>query len=127
MQKLLTPLAIIATLLLAGCSIYRMDIQQGNFITQDMIDGLKPGMTKRQVVFLLGTPLITDAFHQNRWDYYYSVRHGRGETLRQRVTLVFDNDRLVRLEGDLQPSGDDTSSATTVAESPNNVPSAASN
>jgi len=126
MQKLLTPLAFIATLLLAGCSIYRMDIQQGNFITQDMIDGLKPGMTKRQVVFLLGTPLITDAFHQNRWDYYYSMRHGRGETSRQRITLVFDNDRLVRLEGDLRPTGDDTSSATTVAES-TDAPSPASN
>jgi outer membrane protein assembly factor BamE len=105
-------LALTLTLLLGGCStdakipgVYRIDVQQGNVVTQEDINKLQPGMTKRQVRFLLGTPLIVDVFHQNRWDYYYSMQPGSigGEAEQQHVALFFENDRLVRLEGDLRP------------------------
>ncbi|RCX28314.1 outer membrane protein assembly factor BamE [Thioalbus denitrificans] len=105
-------LAFALALLLGGCStdakipgVYRIDVQQGNVVTQEDVNKLEPGMTKRQVRFLLGTPLIVDVFHQDRWDYYYSMRPGSlgGKKERQHVVLFFENDRLVRLEGDLRP------------------------
>lgn len=116
MQKLLTPLALIATLLLVGCSVYKLEIQQGNVVTQEMVDGLKPGMSKRQVAFLLGTPLVADAFHQDRWDYYYSLRPGGKETEQQRIAVFFEDEKLVRVEGDMRPM--DKSDATITAENP---------
>jgi outer membrane protein assembly factor BamE len=89
----------------AGClSVYRVDVPQGNVVTQEMLDLLKPGMTPNQVRFVLGTPLITDPFHKERWDYFYSFRRGgalMSET--RRVTVYFKNDLLARIEGDVQP------------------------
>jgi outer membrane protein assembly factor BamE len=85
----------------AGCSIYRMDIAQGNVVTQDMVDQLKPGMTRNQVRFVLGTPLITDPFHPDRWDYYYSLRRGsEKEPETHRITVLFKGDAMVSVEGD---------------------------
>lgn len=78
--------------------VYRITIQQGNVITQDMIDQLKPGMTKRQVRFVLGTPLIDDPFAANRWDYYYSYTNPRAKTVNHSVTVYFDDDALDALE-----------------------------
>ena len=72
-------------LFLSGCTkdkipgVYRINIQQGNDITQDMVSQLKPGMTKNQVAYVMGTPLIIDTFHPNRWDYIYSFHPGNGE------------------------------------------------
>lgn len=84
-------------------SIYKYDIQQGNMITQDMVDQLKPGMTKSQVRFVMGTPLIADTFSQDRWDYYYSLEPAQGEEVRERVIILFENGLLVGLRGDFVP------------------------
>ena len=93
--------AAIIALLLSGClSVYKVEVQQGNVVTQEMIDKLKPGMTPSQVRFVMGTPLIVDPFHQDRWDYYYYLRRSNetsGES--QRVTVVFKNDLLIAVQG----------------------------
>ena len=93
--------AAILALLLPGClSVYKVEVQQGNVVTQEMIDKLKPGMTPSQVRFVMGTPLIVDPFHQDRWDYYYYLRRSNetsGES--QRVTVVFKNDLLIAVQG----------------------------
>lgn len=106
-KLLLSSLTLTGLLALAGCSfpgVYKIDIQQGNVVTQDMIDQLRPGMTRRQVRFIMGNPLITDTFHPNRWDYLYSIQPGGGERLQERVSLNFDsNDQLVGLAGDFMP------------------------
>lgn len=79
---------------------YKIDIQQGNVVTDEELARLETGMTKREVRFVMGTPLIEDPFHQDRWDYYYSFKPGRSKEREQHaITLVFDNDRLDRIEG----------------------------
>lgn len=92
--------------LLSGCAfpgVYRIDIPQGNIITQEMIDQLRPGLTKRQVTFILGTPLIRDTFDQDRWDYLYSYQPGGGERVQERITVFFDaNGELTHFEGDFE-------------------------
>ena len=99
-------------LLLAGCSWipsvpglspHKIDIQQGNYLTQDMVAKLKPGMTRSQVRFALGTPLVADAFHPDRWDYVYLMSK-RGRLVEQRrIVVVFKEDKLLRIEGDVVP------------------------
>ena len=100
-------------LILSSCSgigsldfpgVYKIGIPQGNIITQDMVDQLRPGMTKRQVVFVMGTPLVRDPFHQDRWDYIYSYQPGGGERGQERVTVFFEDDLLVSFTGDFVPS-----------------------
>lgn len=83
--------------------VYRPTIQQGNVVTQEQVNELKPGMSKRQVRFLLGTPMLTDVFHANRWDYAYTLGEGSRPDEMQRVTVYFEEDRLVRIAGDLRP------------------------
>lgn len=93
-------------MLIAGCAfpgVYRIDIPQGNIITQEMVDQLRPGLTKRQVTFILGTPLIRDTFDQDRWDYLYSYQPGGGERVQERITVFFDaNGELTHFEGDFE-------------------------
>ncbi len=100
MRYLLLPACL--ALLLGGClSVYKVEVQQGNVITQEMIDKLKPGMTRSQVRFVLGAPLVADPFHPDRWDYYYYLRRSEektGET--RRLTVIFKNDTLVTVQGD---------------------------
>jgi outer membrane protein assembly factor BamE len=104
MQKPTAVITYLATLFLAGCSlIYRVDIHQGNVISQEMVNQLKPGMTKRQVAFLLGTPLVADPFHDDRWDYVYSNHPDDEDLVQKKITLVFRNDELASLQGDLKP------------------------
>ena len=110
MQKaklMLTGLTFLGLAALAGCSfpgVYKIDIQQGNVVTQDMIDQLRPGMTQRQVRFIMGNPLITDTFHARRWDYLYSIQPGGGVRQQERISLAFDaNDQLIGLAGDFMP------------------------
>ncbi|MBX3666172.1 MAG: outer membrane protein assembly factor BamE [Burkholderiales bacterium] len=101
---------LMITLLVAGCGNvpvlpglqpYKIDIQQGNYVTQDMVAKLKPGMTRSQVRFALGTPLIVDPFRTDRWDYVYML-HRQGNLVEQRqVTVVFKGDVLDRIEGDV--------------------------
>lgn len=92
-------LALLATV---GCvHPYRTEVQQGNVITQDMIDKLKPGMTKSQVRFVLGTPLIIDAFHPERWDYIYLYKKDVNAPAETRhFTVIFNGDSLARIEAD---------------------------
>ena len=78
---------------------YRPDIQQGNFISREMVSQLKEGMTRDQVRFVLGTPLLTDVFHNERWDYPFRMAKGNGEMTTSRLTLTFVDDKLARIEG----------------------------
>ncbi|MDD9980265.1 MAG: outer membrane protein assembly factor BamE [Gammaproteobacteria bacterium] len=83
--------------------VYRIDIQQGNIVDREMLDQLEIGMEPRKVRFILGTPLLVDPFNQNRWDYFYTLRHGSGEEVGQRVSVYFVDDRLARIEDHLDP------------------------
>ncbi|MDG2293376.1 MAG: outer membrane protein assembly factor BamE, partial [Methylophilaceae bacterium] len=86
---------------------FKMDIQQGNVITSDMLLKLRPGMSKSQVQFIMGTPLLVDSFHTNRWDYFYQFRK-QGKIINQhRVILDFEGDSLARVRGDVVPEGTD--------------------
>ena len=95
------------SLALAGCASappvqpYRIDIRQGNVVTQEMIGQLKPGLTKDQVKFILGSPLVADMFHSDRWDYVYHYQPGKGALQQRRLTVIFDGERLSRLAGDV--------------------------
>lgn len=90
-------------------SPYKIDIQQGNIITQEMIAKLKAGMTRSQVRFVLGSPLVIDPFRGDRWDYVSLYQKQGKDVERRRVTVIFDDDKLVRIEGDVALS--DTVSA----------------
>ena len=101
---------LLLVLLLAGCSRapripgitpYRMDIQQGNYVSQDAVAQLKTGMTRDQVRFLLGTPLLTDIFHGDRWDYIYWREAPDGRRESRKVALYFNDGKLERMEGDV--------------------------
>lgn len=85
-------------------SPYRPDIQQGNFVSQEMLNQLKAGQTRDQVRFLLGSPLLADAFHNDRWDYPFYLARGNGELTTSRVTVFFKDDVVERFEGGNLPS-----------------------
>jgi len=108
-------LAATAALLLASCSSvrlplsdfrpYRMEIQQGNFVSQEMVSQLKPGMTKEQVRFVLGTPLIADSFHADRWDYVFRRLPANSNVVEERkIAVFFEGDKLKRIDGDIVPA-----------------------
>jgi len=84
--------------------VYKVDVNQGNVIDQAMIDQLRPNMTKRQVLFIMGSPMLVDFFHQNRWDYIYSARKGGGDIEQKAVSIFFENDQIKSIQGDLKPS-----------------------
>ena len=97
---------------ISGCSSvprivneYKIDVQQGNVLTQDMVSQLRPGLTKDQVRFILGTPILMDMFHANRWDYVYRLQKGStGEVEMRKFSAFFDtSDKLVRVSGDVTP------------------------
>lgn len=106
-----TRLALAAgmALVVSGCShihfpgVYRINVQQGNIIDQAKLDQIKLGQTKRQVQFVLGTPLIQDTFNPDRWDYLYSVKRGQNVLGEKRFSLFFEADKLARYEGDVGP------------------------
>ncbi len=96
---------VLMSLLLAACgshishlSPYKMDIRQGNLITPEMREKLKLGMSKQQVRYVLGTPLLADAFHENRWDYAYSLTQNNKRVEQQSMTLYFENDSLAKID-----------------------------
>ena len=103
---------LVVALLAAGCEgvgiirPYKMDIQQGNVVTQEMVARLQPGMTRAQVRFTLGTPLVVDPFRTDRWDYVYLLSRRGVVTEQRRIVVVFKDDRLARVEGDVMPAGD---------------------
>lgn len=85
-------------------SPYRPDIPQGNFVSQEMVAQLKEGMTREQVLFVLGTPLLNDIFHAERWDYVFRYKKGNGEITDSKVTVFFKDNRLARYEGGNLPT-----------------------
>lgn len=84
--------------------VHKIDIQQGNVITQEMLAQLELGMEKKKVLYIMGSPIITDTFHNDRWDYVYSYKKGRGVAEQRHVTLFFKDDLLKRVEGDVKPA-----------------------
>jgi outer membrane protein assembly factor BamE len=108
MRRLFPLLLICAT---AACSTprwdatlltpYRIDVRQGNYVSQDMVAQLKPGLTRDQVRFILGTPLVADVFHADRWDYIYRFQPGHGEVERRHLAVFFSDGKLARLGGDV--------------------------
>ena len=116
MRKLLILISTIASFFLAACSsdpivnrlpfVYRIDIQQGNVINQEMVDKLRIGMNMRQAQFVLGAPMLIDPFHADRWDYFYLYTpgsDGRSEAAQERISLFFEEDRLVNITGTMHP------------------------
>jgi outer membrane protein assembly factor BamE len=99
----LFPLILVA--LLSACSgiptVHKIDIQQGNVVTQEMVSRLKVGMTRSQVRFVMGTPLVTDAFHPDRWDYVYRYLKADKLIEQRHVTVVFSGDSLSGVESDM--------------------------
>lgn len=85
-------------------SPYRPDIQQGNFVSQEMLAQLKVGQTREQVKFILGTPLLTDVFHANRWDYPFYLARGNGELTKAHVTVYFKDDKVEKFDGGNLPT-----------------------
>lgn len=83
---------------------YKIDIQQGNIVTQDMIAKVQPGMSRSQVRFVLGTPLVADMFHADRWDYVYRLEKDGRLVEERKIAVLFSGDKLVRIDGDVVPA-----------------------
>jgi outer membrane protein assembly factor BamE len=101
-------LILALSFLVAGCDLaprltpYRIEIQQGNYVTQEMVAQLKPGLTRDQVRFVLGTPLVSDIFHEERWDYVFMRQRANSSEIEyHRIAVVFDDGRLKWIEGDV--------------------------
>lgn len=117
MRILKSWLTIASFLVLSSCNnigsmdfpgVYKISIPQGNIITQEMVDQLRPGMTKRQVIFVMGTPLVRDPYHQDRWDYVYNFQPGGGERGQERLLVLFQDDQLLQISGDFKPTEPET-------------------
>jgi outer membrane protein assembly factor BamE len=100
MQTILIYLIASVVIFINGCTIHIPDVQQGNVLEPDVLAQLHTGLSKKQVQFLMGTPIIRDAFHPERWDYVYLFASQDTKTIRKRVTLFFDHDTLSRIETD---------------------------
>ena len=119
---------LIVTLLLSACiRPYQPDVQQGNIINNNDLKQIEYGMSKQEVLFILGTPLVIDPFNEQRWDYYYSNKNQRTqETNTRLITATFDGDSLASLQGDaslstlesLEPSTEDMQHGGTVITKP---------
>jgi outer membrane protein assembly factor BamE len=125
MRKSLFSLSLLSSLALVSCStimnyipgVYTIDIQQGNIIEQSMVDQLRPGMNKRQVLYIMGSPMLNDVFHKNRWDYLYSDQPSGEDRVQKQISLFFENDQIAGIQGDFRPSATPvikTSGETTV-------------
>ena len=112
MRKSLFSLSLLTSLTLVSCStilnhlpgVYTLEIQQGNIIDQTMVDQLRPGMNKRQVLYIMGSPMLDDVFHKNRWDYLYSDKPSGEDNVQKQLSLFFENDQIVGVQGDFKPS-----------------------
>ena len=102
-------LFLLSVLLIGSCgepripciTPYKPEIQQGNYVSQEMMAQIKPGMTREQVRFILGTPLLTDIFHADRWDYVYWRETEKGKRETRKLALYFNEGKLARVEGDI--------------------------
>ena len=113
MQKYLI---VLLGFILLGCSnlqfpgIYRQPIEQGNIITQDMVDQLKPGMSRSQVEYIMGTSLLKDSFNEHRWDYVYTLRKSDLSREQKDLTVFFENDKMTHFTGDFEQTPPDEKS-----------------
>jgi len=105
-----TAVLLVSLLCLAACAaegerklpgVYRIDVQQGNIIEQEMLDKLQPGMDKNQVRFIMGTPAVADPFHENRWEYLFTLSKGGRRREQRHITLYFEDEKLAYVEGDV--------------------------
>lgn len=124
-SKLSLFLLALTLVLCSSCQIVKMHrpvLQQGNLITQTMVDELKPGMTKEQVQFVLGRPVHLNTFNVDRWDYIYTMEDREGNQTRKHLSVVFKDDKLIEIGGDYKPqeatesTGDDEESSAAVPE-----------
>ena len=106
-------LSLVVTFAVGCVRVYVPDVQQGNVITQEMVNQLKVGMNRRQVQFILGTPLIMDPFHQDRWDYYYSLKRGKKYRAKRTLSLFFKGDELTEIRGNVRVKPQGTSETKT--------------
>jgi outer membrane protein assembly factor BamE len=113
MRSVFFCIVLLTSLSLASCSyilnnlpgVYTIPIQQGNIVDQTMIDQLRPNMTERQVLYILGSPMLVDTFHQKRWDYLYSNQPSGEDRQQKKVSVLFNQDGLVSgVQGDFKPS-----------------------
>ncbi|MFT7558323.1 MAG: outer membrane protein assembly factor BamE [Flavobacteriales bacterium] len=111
MKVFLRTIALLALVSwLGACSslkfpgVYRIKITQGNYLEKEMVDQLEVGLTRTQVRYVMGTPLVEDTFTPNRWDYYFHVRHGDKELAEYHMTMLFDGDLLTEWSGNYEPS-----------------------
>ena len=112
MRKPLLYSVILTGLSVTSCSmilnnlpgVYTIDVQQGNIVDQAMVDQLRPGMSKRQVLYIMGSPILKDVFHENRWEYLYSNQPGGEDRQQKKIVLYFEDDKIVGLQGDFRPS-----------------------
>ncbi|MBV1931878.1 MAG: outer membrane protein assembly factor BamE, partial [Porticoccaceae bacterium] len=110
LRRLAITLLSTQVLLLAGCSylkypdVHKLTIAQGNIINQEMVDQLRPGLSRSQVRYILGTPLIANTFDQSRWDYFFSIKRPGRDELRERVSVYFSDDKLSHFTGDYLPT-----------------------
>lgn len=132
MKKTVYPLVLVSMISLTACSsameslpfVYTLDVQQGNIINQEMIDKLKPKMTKRQVLYVMGSSMLKDVFHKKRWDYLYSEQLDGEPRKQKRLALFFNGNILSNIQGDFRPSSTPTkrkSTETTVNVPPRNL------
>ncbi len=111
-MRMLLVIGICASLVLAGCSlkrprlprVHKLTVQQGNVINQQMIDKLKPGMTRSQVAFIMGQPVVRNSFNDDRWDYIYTIELPGVFSTNQLVSLFFVDEQLAYFTGDLVPT-----------------------
>ena len=112
MNKYAFLLALPFALITTGCStimsnlpgVYTLDIYQGNMIDQSMVDQLRPNMSKRQVLYIMGSPMLADTFHERRWDYLFAEQKGGEDRVQKRISLFFNGDNLIGIQGDIKPS-----------------------
>jgi outer membrane protein assembly factor BamE len=114
MKTIRAILVLLLCSLTASACVYRINIQQGNFLDQKEVDQVKDGMTRSQVRYLLGTPMVADSFNKERWDYIYYLKKGRSRHVdSRRVTVYFDGDKVAKLDKptDAEAAAQDASAA----------------
>ena len=101
-------LALLAFIPLTSCNlVYKVDTQQGNLFDKSTVDALKPGMSKRQVLLVMGSPALTSPFDHDRWDYVSTIRRGRNKMATKDLVLTFKDDSLIKIDGDYFPEDPD--------------------
>ncbi|MDI3382156.1 outer membrane protein assembly factor BamE [Xenophilus aerolatus] len=135
-RPLLLAAALLAGIGVAGCSStsdrmrnalyavtpYKVEVVQGNVVTKEQVEALKPGMTRQQVRDILGTSLLTDVFHADRWDYVFTIKRQGVDPQQRRLTLMFNGDTLASFEGDPMPSEQEFVSTIDTRKKPGKVP-----